>query len=834
MVPSKSTTQLGLKQLKSLKASEGFSHFLELLYNKQDLDIQDAEYLYSVALLFIEEFNKYTERKYYIEYSYTIILITALKTKNYNALYDFAINYGFYPIAKKISELKLLPTKSLFNIISEACVEQFDKDNIVYTQEQKNTFEKLLKDKSNKISLIAPTSYGKSQLIFEHMKNFDDMKVIAIIVPTKALINQMWLDAKKHNTKRKMVMHDQIIDSYDFDKKLLLIVTQERALRLIEKRLKDKKLKIDVLYIDESHNLLDFDFKKNKNNRSILLSRLIKISRRDNPNLIEMYLSPVLSNSDNLKISQEDEISSFRIEKNLKVMDINYVSDNEVKKYDRFVDEFIEIGSAVDCLDYVKSSSKSKNLHYLYRPKFIQEYSNKLFNELLTNESCFEELQNELRELVHEDFDLVNYLSKGILYIHGQIPANIKNYLLHICKNNSNIRHIVSNKVILEGINFPIDNLFYISGFSNKKDLVNLIGRVNRLNNVFSSGNANLDKLLVPIHFVEMSEYPQNRKAKLENLIKKLRKNIEDDNEKSDVKNPLLENYKDKYNSNNEENGVEIIQSEKDVLKNDENDYKTKLVKLGLQQFLNYTDQGIKDLENKINDFISYNLSVLESVKRLFFDGFSKETDFNPIPIVSRLAKQETINYYEFFNTQRHQNSFSKRVENLVGWWRAKLEGEPQWKLYVGRTWGEEPWVTENYPDSKDLVYIDVKKYLADSAKLNNIAITKICIDDEFVNYYISIFANALLELEVIDSNKFNEFMYGTKNSRNVKLYELGVSSNVVKALIDNGQIDNYTFDEFGNLTSNSELEKFIKKQSGYLKFELEQYFFTYNKDNYE
>ena len=77
---------------------------------------------------------------------------------------------------------------------------------------------------------------------------------MAIIVPTKALIDQTYREAKKHIKDRKLIIYDQNY-VYEKDKRVLAIVTQERALRLIE-----EGMIFELLYIDEAHELLNFNY----------------------------------------------------------------------------------------------------------------------------------------------------------------------------------------------------------------------------------------------------------------------------------------------------------------------------------------------------------------------------------------------------------------------------------------------------------------------------------------------------------------------------------------------------------------------------------------------
>lgn len=69
--------------------------------------------------------------------------------------------------------------------------------------------------------------------------------------------------------------------------------------------------------------------------------------------------------------------------------------------------------------------------------------------------------------------------------MHGGIPDLIKDFLEYKFKTESDIKYLVANSVVLEGINFPIEVLFILNTTDLKvKNLINLIGRVNRLNEV--------------------------------------------------------------------------------------------------------------------------------------------------------------------------------------------------------------------------------------------------------------------------------------------------------------------------------------------------------------
>ena len=127
---------------------------------------------------------------------------------------------------------------------------------------------------------------------------------------------------------------------------------------------------------------------------------------------------------------------------------------------------------------------------------------------------------------VNEKFYLCNLLKKGILYLHAKIPDIIKEYLIYKYETISEIKYLVANTVILEGMNLPIDTLFILSTYRlDYKRMINLIGRVNRLNYIFHETDFDCKKLLPPIHFVDSEEW-NSKRNKMENAVEKLPFNL--------------------------------------------------------------------------------------------------------------------------------------------------------------------------------------------------------------------------------------------------------------------------------------------------------------------
>ena len=172
-----------------LKKDKKFTDALEKLIAKpKTLEFADRSYLLSCAIIFVREYENNPAHTSFLELGYYIILKYSLTFRDFEPLYDFSVNFGFYPIAQAITEKRLLHCNSLQSALLQTQIrDEFGDKNLVLTKEQKDIKEKFLSEKASDISLIAPTSYGKSSLIFDHLIKLDEsFRRIGIIIPTKS------------------------------------------------------------------------------------------------------------------------------------------------------------------------------------------------------------------------------------------------------------------------------------------------------------------------------------------------------------------------------------------------------------------------------------------------------------------------------------------------------------------------------------------------------------------------------------------------------------------------------------------------------------------------
>ncbi|MFL0123017.1 hypothetical protein V2611_14600, partial [Tenacibaculum maritimum] len=201
------------------------------------------------------------------------------------------------------------------------------------------------------------------------------------------------------------------------------------------------------------------------------------------------------------------------------------------------------------------------------------------------------------------------------------------------------LNYIVANNVILEGINLPIDTLYIFSTYRlNGKHLTNLIGRVNRLNNVFKGDNNNLNMLLPKIHFINNEEY--NKSNDMFNKILTLRSRVY----KDEIKNPILENFdiktikdSDKEKQKLKREKIKEQQKNENFLYEKPKDLSDKLK----QYFIEYgIDDNYKDLNKIIKDVRAFfdskthnkkgwkNNKILDKVKEIFIGDLDNIKDF--------------------------------------------------------------------------------------------------------------------------------------------------------------------------------------------------------------
>ena len=600
------------------------------------------------------------------------------------------------------------------------------------------------------------------------------------------------------------------------DERFIAIITQERGLRLLERN----NFYFDQIFIDEAHNLLLDD------DRSILLSRLINKNYSKNSNQKIVYLSPLVDNSKNLKSYNEGNIDEYKINFNLKEPEIFELRlDGKVLKYNRFMNEFYILSDDNNVIDYIRNYEKNKNFIFIARPVKIEKFAMELkeHKELEIDNNELDLLADTLKKYVHEDFNVIDLIKHGIVYIHGKMPDQIKDYLEYKYKTIKELRYLIANHVILEGINLPIDNLYVMTVNSlNTKQIVNLIGRVNRLNDVFTPETNNLDKLLPQIHFINTEEY--NRKgSNMSNTIEKLRSFDLDDR----VENPILVEYNEnklKISDDKKEKNRDIIEKESKLFSDDDSENATIekiMIECGIDSYYNNITEvieRIKKIKKKIIEDLKWkDLNIIDKVCHIFIDSIISINDYE----LKRLKYIETKDFYKnFIKMQRFQ--LKDRIKKQYAYFKNIQYNNEKNEFYIGKSYGEIAKITDDYKNNFNKVYI--KLDTKTDKELLNLAIVKLKIEDDFINYKINGFLQAMLKMEFISQEEYNEIVYGTNDKKKLNLMKKGLTYNLISKFEKDNQIENLSFDQYNNIIINNKFKEYRDSLDDFLKFEINKY----------
>ena len=387
----------------------------------------------------------------------------------------------------------------------------------------------------------------------------------------------------------------------------------------------------------------------------------------------------------------------------------------------------------------------------------------------------------DLREYVHEDYKLANYIEKGVIYHHGSIPEPIRYFIEDLYANIPEIKMLIANSTLLEGVNIPATRLFILDPYRGNRYLSpsafkNLVGRICRFGEIFNSSTGDLKYLLPEIHIVK-GEYCR-KDFKVEKFVKGRKILVEDyDKITDDVKNPLL------VNSNSDETkkkeAKEILEniSHCDVITdNNSNRAKTKVGQLCFENNINIFD--ILEMENQIHNEIE-NLNIAQSIDTVFniidYLFFSKINDVKgEYNNLKRLREHEAQSFYKMLINWRIMGFTMKiMIDEVVGYWNT-LREEQSRIVYVGK-WG-------------DKTRGGHKEYWTDITEKNeyekvNLAIVRLKEEYDFIDNEIIKYIEILYSLELIEESLYLKIKYGTDDKTKISLLNCGISSILAKLL---------------------------------------------------
>lgn len=344
---------------------------------------------------------------------------------------------------------------------------------------------------SNHYSFSAPTSFGKSFVIESFIRHIikerNAVDNIAILVPTRALINQVSAKIKQEikNESYEVISYPEVPLIFQTkNKKYIFVFTAERLISYFGD---SKNPSIDYLFVDEAHKLLSDDSRT-----PILYHALAQANRKS----VKIYFaSPNIKNADVfLKLfgSSSDESSSvqdiavtqnrFFIDtiEGKSVMFSEYGEAIEERNdyyremsYERLKAVLEDIGSGDQNIIYCNSTYNTIDLARGFSAELEIAKSGKLL-----------EFAKYIKDHIHDEYFLADCVTKGVGFHFGGMPQQIRHKVEELFRNGE-LQYLFCTSTLLEGVNLPAKNIFILSEKNGLKkmsgvDFWNLAGRAGR------------------------------------------------------------------------------------------------------------------------------------------------------------------------------------------------------------------------------------------------------------------------------------------------------------------------------------------------------------------
>ncbi|WP_323587517.1 DEAD/DEAH box helicase family protein [Aliarcobacter butzleri] len=816
-----------IQLVRTLRETNFYKAYEKLI--KKDTIISEAEkfLLLKTAIVFFNYGETELEK-----FGYRIILMYSNLFSDYKPLYDISLNKDYIPVSKFIENKYL--NSEIFNetfhgLLMSSYKEDFkhpdDNKKIYFSSGQKRLFE--FSKNENDFIIVAPTSYGKSELIVQKVENNLD-KNICIIVPTKSLLSQtrkrIIQNSIIRESRNRIITHPDMLSSTENN--FIAVLTQERLLRLLQKH---PSLKFDMVLIDEAHNLVEND------NREILTIQNLKILKKRNSEIKYYYFTPFFIEPEKLKIFKNYELLTDKIYEFIKVEKYfvcDLISDEKIfKVYDQFLNEFFDIEylqTIQNSFQFINRFAANKNIIYINRPKYIEKFSKSINNPIEITESI-RKVQKALKEFLHGDYNLIKTLNNGIVYHHGGMPENVRLYVENAFSKIKEIKYVVTTSTLLQGVNIPAEKIFLLdtkkgTGNLNSAQFKNLVGRICRFSEVFDNEKGSL-RLLEPEVYIIKSDFSDSR-ANIENFLKE---RVKDNKIITDeIDNPLIKNNLANELTIEEENqireaeefqeNIEEGTSELDNLRIVTSHVAKACFKNNIHDFDIFENEI--QLEENYNN--SRNINLITTPDRLIFliaqiFLFRIKLKDDCTENFKRLENDKAKSFYSMFLEWRTSGTSYNEMINKFIWYWDNVKEDPY--IYVGSRWGE---IISPYKGGFRELYIDLSKKTP-SDKIN-IAILRIKEEQDFIDFNLMPYVEILNDLNLIESSFYDKIKYGTSDTKMIKLLKEGFSIELAK-VIKTGLYDHYVNFE-NDLIVNSNIIQAMEEndENEILKFEIQYY----------
>lgn len=715
------------------------------------------------------------------------------------------IKLGNFPAIKFLEDNNLGSDDNSIELIFEKSLKEIyqksrSKD-LIFTDEQYDIFRNL--KNSNHYSFSGPTSLGKSFIIKEFIRYLIEEnncnENIIILVPTRALINQTFLQLKKEFVdleNYKILSHPTVPEAFRAEeKKFIFIFTPERLTAYLADF---SNPKIGYLFIDEAQKITS----PNDTRSPLYYHAILQAERKS----IKLYFaSPNIPNPEVFLQLFEKSTEEAKSVKSSPVSQNRYFLDFHDKRCLMFSDVTDEQNIEVNFNDddfytWVKRLSKrDASIIYCNTKSDTIEYALEFSKTLPDKEDDrIHEVISVIEEHLHKKYFLIDCLKKGVAFHFGSLPQRIREKVEQLFSDRA-IDFVFCTSTLLEGVNLPAKNIFILNnaiGLTKFTDIDfwNLAGRAGRLTRELS-GNIICTRIEDKRNRWEHPERDlsvvKNRDIKpIEPLLSSGRgsfyKNIEASlSGKEFTRQNVTDNERNIYNHYANIALIHEIRSDDSALRSNflaKNDNaKAVLQKLKKEtvipekilssysmiksKYQNHIYQK-EDLSSKrLSTDISY-ASVLEKLEMLC-DLYSWESE-ESTGRNSLLRSRESLKYYAvLMSSWMNSQALSWMIANAIKYHKDK-----------GEIWDVNELVPFNSNSQKHINMV-INNLISD---VDNILRFKL--KNYFSNYY-DILAEKLGDKRA--GENWGEFLeYGTNDSRVIELQNVGIPRHLANFLLEN------------------------------------------------
>ena len=758
---------LTLRKLNNTKIASQYDRFIV----GEELSPKEYECLLAIAICFTNATDVLVQ-----QLGYRIIVEFCNQKNSYTSLYEISINKGLYPVSNFIERHCVSEEqRNFFTEWNSAFLRQY-ADEDIYQSEQQHELVKFFTSKAAKtISVIAPTSYGKSELILAAVKEYAGKK-ICILTSTKALLTQT---KKRVQTVSRGIFPKIIVHPEMYNKNAdscLAVLTQERLLRIFKK---DPHLAFDCIVVDEAHELLE------NNARSHTLANVIIVAQNRNPDVAFKFLTPFLTDGKNLKVRYTTyDIESFKVSEYIKtekyfIYDLR--NHQGLQLYDQFLNQYLPIHTEGDFEfeeEFVKAYGGRKNIIYLNKPTDIEKFALALKDVLPDVESeLISTACENISEYLQPQYNLLACLRKGIIYHHGSVPDAIRIYIEDLYKKDPAIKYVITSSTLLSGINLPAERMFILDNRRGRSNLShdafkNLVGRICRFSEIFDDESGSLQRLEPHIYIVFGQYFAQSSNCQkfLQSVARVETKHTDE------LKNVLLDETKiDSSNDADLRQASEFIENyETGIIENYHERYtQTTIGKAcimnGISEIDVFTNEH--DMQAKADRYAEENLKINDPDQLLNFiyELFIRYLPEGKSESLKRLEHPEARKFYAMMFGWRAENkSYSEMIGLFVGYWWRLFQTNRDCIIYVGK-WGDINRLGSTAPH-----YTRLRD--KNRTQVVNLAIVRIKEEQDFIDNVLIKYVEVLHDLGFLEDTFYSKIKYGTDDERTICLLKNGLS----------------------------------------------------------